>query len=80
MSCKTTRVLPVICTVLVVAAFVHFDCGRSAAADSSDPQISRTVVIRESSPMGIAMCRAFRFIPAQARCLPVNTAPAIAMK
>lgn len=45
MNCKKTRVLPVICAVLLVAAFVHFDCGWSIAADGSEPQINLTVVM-----------------------------------
>ncbi|MFA5904507.1 MAG: PQQ-dependent sugar dehydrogenase [Desulfobacula sp.] len=45
MNCKTTGALPVICTILFAAAFVHFNCSWSAAADGSEPQISRTVVM-----------------------------------
>jgi len=45
MNCKAKRVLPVICAVLFVAAFVHIHCGRSIAADSSKPQITLTVVM-----------------------------------
>lgn len=45
MNFKTTGALPVIGMVLFVAAFVHFNYGRSAAADGSEPQISRTVLM-----------------------------------
>jgi aldose sugar dehydrogenase len=45
MNRKTTRTLLVICSVLFVAALVHCDQGQSAAADGSELQINRTVVM-----------------------------------
>jgi aldose sugar dehydrogenase len=52
---KTTIVLPLICTVLFAAAFVH--CGRvqSTAADNSELQINRTVLMSGlSNPWDLA--------------------------
>lgn len=45
MNRKATGALPVICTVLFAAAFVHCDRGQSTAADDNALQINRTVVM-----------------------------------
>ena len=45
MKGKTKRALPIICTVLFAAALIHCGRGQSTAADDSEPQINRTVVI-----------------------------------
>jgi glucose/arabinose dehydrogenase len=45
MNRKSTSALPLICTVLLVAAFVHCDRGQSTAVEGSELQINRTVVM-----------------------------------
>lgn len=55
MKCKTTVVFPVLCTVLFVAAFVHFNYGQAWAANNGEPRINRTVLMSGlSSPWDLA--------------------------